>query len=574
YIRHVLGATVLLGAIDATVLITPQLVRQIVDRGIRDGDVRWLSFGTAALLLIIAAKGALTFFQGRLVERASQGVAYDLRRTIHEQLTNLSFSFHDKTESGQLLSRSIQDVERIRFLTGRATLRLVEGSVFLISSAILMFIMNPLLATLVMAALPLLVWRGYAFGRMIRPLGERIQEQLAVLTTRLEQNLRGAKVVKAFAQEQREIDRFEEENRRWFALSATNAKVRAINAPLLSLIVQLATVGIMGFGGYLIVRGDLTYGELVAFTTYMAQLSGPVRAIGWITPVIGMAIASAGRIFEVIDSTSEVEEDETAPELAEVKGRVEFDRVSFAYVGDRYALHDVSFLAEPGEIVALLGETGSGKSTIVNLLPRFYDASSGAILVDGTDIRSVRVSSLRQQIGMVLQETTLFATSIRENIRYGRTTATDAEVQAAAEAAQGHTFILSMPDGYDTKVGELGRTLSGGQKQRIAIARAILMNPRILILDDATSSVDTDTERLIQMALQTLMNDRTSFVIAQRLSTLRLADRILVLENSRIGARGTHAELYEQSRLYREIYDKQLRRESEEGGAVDGEMRR
>ncbi|MEE8440713.1 MAG: ABC transporter ATP-binding protein, partial [Spirochaetia bacterium] len=544
-------------------------IRQIVDRGIRGGDTRWLTLGTATLLLIIVAKGALTFFQGRLIERASQGVAYDLRRTIHEQLTKLSFSFHDKTESGQLLSRSIQDVERIRFLDGRATLRLVEGAVFLISSAILMFIMDPLLATLVMAVLPLLAWRGYAFGRMIRPLGERIQERLAVMTTRLEQNLRGATVVKAFAQERREIDRFEDENRKWFALSATNAKVRAVNAPLLSLIVQLATVGILGFGGYLIVRGDLTYGELVAFTTYMAQLSGPVRAIGWIVPVIGMAIASAGRIFEVIDSTSEVEEDETAPELPEVKGRVEFDRVSFAYGDDRYALHEVSFVAEPGEIVALMGETGSGKSTIVNLLPRFYDVRNGTILVDGTDIRSVRVSSLRRQIGMVLQETTLFATTIRENIRYGRATATDAEVQEAAEAAQGHQFILSMPDGYDTKVGELGRTLSGGQKQRIAIARAILMNPRILILDDATSSVDTDTERLIQIALQTLMNGRTSFVIAQRLSTLRMADRILVLENGRIGAGGTHAELYDQSRLYREIYDRQLSRESEEGEAAD-----
>lgn len=571
YARHVLLATILLGFIDAIVLMTPQLIRVIVDRGIRGGEGVFLTAGTLVLLFVVLLKGGLTFLQGRLVEKASQGVAYDLRRRIHSQLTNLSFSFHDQTESGQLLSRSIQDVERIRFLTGRATLRLVEGAVFLLSTAVVMVVMNPLLAILALAALPLLAWRGYAFGRIIRPLGERIQEKLAVLTTRLEQNLRGVRIVRAFAQERREIDRFAAENREWFSISAAEGKVRAINSPLLTLIVQLATVGILGLGGVLIVRGSLTYGELVAFTTYLAQLAGPVRAIGWIMPVIGMAIAAAERIFEVVDSTSEVEEDSNAPALSEISGKVEFEEVSFAYIGDRYALNDVSFRVEPGEVVALLGETGSGKSTIVNLLPRFYDVTSGCIRVDGTDIRSVRVSSLRRQIGMVLQETTLFATTIRENIRYGQVEATDREVQEAAEAAQAHGFIEQMPDGYDTAVGELGRTLSGGQKQRVAIARAILKNPRVLILDDATSSVDTETESLIQDALQNLMDGRTSLVIAQRLSTLRLASRVLVLEDGRIAAGGTHDELYERSRLYREIYDKQLRRESEQGGGVSDE---
>ena len=561
YRGRVAVSALAMAGIDAIVVVTPQVIRRVVDGGIRGGDTTVLAVGVAVLLALVLVKGVLTFVQGRLVERASQGVAYDLRRVIHERLTSLSFSFHDTAASGQLLSRSIQDVERIRFLTGRATLRLVEGAVFLVTTAVVMVIMNPPLALVALATLPILGWRGLAFGRVIRPLSLRIQEQLAVMTTRLEQSLRGVRIVKAFAQEEREIGRFETENTEWLALSERQARVTSVNGPMFSLIVQLATVLIVAVGGYFIIREQLTLGELVAFMTYLAQLAGPVRMVGMIVPAVGMAMASAERIFEIVDATSEVSEDPSLPELPEVAGRVTFDGVSFAYPGRKRSLHEVSFEAEPGEVIALLGETGSGKSTVVNLIPRFYDVRAGAVRIDGTDVRSVRLSSLRRQIGTVLQETTLFAATVRENIRYGRPESDEAEVEEAARAAQAHEFIVSMPDGYDTHVGELGKTLSGGQRQRIAIARALLKDPRILLLDDATSSVDTETERLIQAALERLMKGRTSIVIAQRLSTLRLADRIIVLADGRIAAQGSHRDLWEASELYRTICERQVRGE-------------
>ena len=549
--------------INAIVLITPQVVRIIVDTGIRSGEQRTLTLGIAALLVLVLVKGVLTFVQGRLVERSSQGVAYDLRRIIHGRLTSLGFSFHDTSESGQLLSRSVQDVERIRFLTGRASLRLIEGSIFLVTTAIVMVAMNPTLAILALVSLPILAWRGIAFGRIVRPLSMRIQEQLAVMTTRLEQSLRGARIVKGFAQEDREIERFDRENDAWLALASDQARVTSVNGPMFTFIVQIATVGIVGVGGFLIVRDSLTFGELVAFMTYLAQLAMPVRMIGMIVPVVGMAMASGERIFEIVDATSEVAEDPNLPELPQVAGHVSFQDVGFAYSGRGNSLHGVDIDAKPGEVIALLGETGSGKSTVVNLIPRFYDVTSGCVRIDGYDVRRVRLSSLRSQIGIVLQESTLFATTIRENIRYGRPDASDADVEAAADAAQAHEFIAAMPDGYDTPVGELGKTLSGGQRQRVAIARALLKDPRILVLDDATSSVDSETEHLIQVALERLMAGRTSFVIAQRLSTLRMADRILVLEDGRVAAQGNHDELWERSELYRAIYERQMRQEDD-----------
>ena len=563
YRRFVAAAALAMVGINAIVLITPQVVRIIVDTGIRSGEQRTLTLGIAALLVLVLVKGVLTFVQGRLVERSSQGVAYDLRRIIHGRLTSLGFSFHDTSESGQLLSRSVQDVERIRFLTGRASLRLIEGSIFLVTTAIVMVAMNPTLAILALVSLPILAWRGIAFGRIVRPLSMRIQEQLAVMTTRLEQNLRGARIVKGFAQEDREIERFDRENDAWLALASDQARVTSVNGPMFTFIVQIATVGIVGVGGFLIVRDSLTFGELVAFMTYLAQLAMPVRMIGMIVPVVGMAMASGERIFEIVDATSEVHEDPNLPDLPPIAGHVTFQDVSFAYPGRGNSLHGVDIDAKPGEVIALLGETGSGKSTVVNLIPRFYDVTSGCVRIDGYDVRRIRLSSLRSQIGIVLQESTLFATTIRENIRYGRPDASDADVEAAANAAQAHGFISAMPDGYDTAVGELGKTLSGGQRQRVAIARALLKDPRILVLDDATSSVDSETEHLIQIALERLMAGRTSFVIAQRLSTLRMADRILVLEDGSVAAQGNHNELWERSELYRAIYERQMRQEDD-----------
>jgi len=549
------GAMLLITAVS---LVTPQFIRWIVDHGIREQNLTLLTWSTIGLLVLTLVKGGLTFLEGRWSEIASQSVAYDLRNAIHQKLAGLSFAYHDQTETGQLLSRAIQDVERIRFLTGRATLRL-SGSVLLaLGTLVVLALMNIQLALLSMAAIPILAYRGYLFGRQMRPLSMAIQQQLAVLTTRLEQNLRGARVVKAFAQEKAEIDRFETENQKWFGLSAEAARLQAWNTPLLDLIANIGTVFIIWYGGRLVINQQLTLGELVAFSTYLSQLINPVRRLGMIIPAIAVAAAAGERIFEILDTASEVEDAPDAYPLPPVQGHVRFDKVGFAYFKRHRVLGNISFEARPGAIIALLGATGSGKSSVINLIPRFYDPTEGCITIDGHDLRAVTLNSLRDQIGIVLQETTLFAATLRENLTFGRPDATEEEMIAAAKAAQAHDFIMAMPDGYETYVGERGVTLSGGQKQRVAIARALLKDPRILILDDATASVDTTTEREIQLALSNLMQGRTSFVIAQRLSTVRNANLILVLDRGRISASGTHEELLHTSELYARIYHGQL----------------
>jgi ABC-type multidrug transport system fused ATPase/permease subunit len=559
YWRWSLGAYLILLVINGLALLIPQGIRWIVDRGIRGGETSLLGPSVLALLGLTLLKGVLTFVQGRWTEVASQGVAYELRNAIHTQLSALSFSYHDRAQTGQLLSRAVQDVERIRFLTGRATLRLVEAVTLLLGTAVALALMNPRLALLSLVTMPLLAFVAYRFGRRYRPLSFEIQQQLAVLTTALEQNLRGARVVKAFAQEPAEIARFGRQNDRWFDLSAEAARLQALNVPLIDLIASVGTVFIIWYGGNLVIRDQLTLGELVAFSAYLGQLVQPVRRLGMIIPALAMAAAAGERIFEILDTHSEVKDTPGAAPLPPVRGRVCFDNVSFSYFGRHTVLSGLSFEVLPGQIVALLGATGSGKSTIINLIPRFYDPTSGCITLDGYDLRSVTLNSLRDQIGIVLQETTLFAASVRDNIAFGSPVATQADIVAAAQAAQAHDFIQAMPQGYDTPVGERGVTLSGGQKQRIAIARALLKDPRVLILDDATSSVDTETEHLIQLALDRLMQGRTSFVIAQRLSTVRAANLILVLDRGRIAASGTHRQLLRTSGLYADVYHRQLR---------------
>lgn len=548
-------------AIAGLSLLSPQFIRWIVDRGIRDGELGMLTWAVLALLGLTVVRGVLTFALGRLTESASQSVAYDLRNQIQDRLMELSFAYHDRTESGQLLSRSMQDVERIRFLTGRATLGLVNGAVLLLGTAGVLVVMNPRLALLGLITMPLLTYQATYFGRIFRPLSLAIQQQVAILTTRLEQNLRGARVVKAFAQEDEEIRRFDVENQQWFDLSAQAAWLRSVNIPLMDLIANGATVLVIWYGGSLAIQGQLTLGELVAFSTYLAQLAPPIRRLGMIIPAMAMAGASAERIFEILDAESTVQEKADALPLPPVAGHLQFEQVTFAYAEGRPVLDQVSFEIKPGQVLALLGPTGSGKSSITNLIPRFYDPTAGRITIDGHDIRDLTIRSLRDQIGMVLQESTLFIATIRENIAFGRPDATEEEVVAAAKAAQAHDFILQMAEGYDTRVGERGVTLSGGQRQRIAIARALLTNPRILILDDATSSVDTETERLIQQALDRLMEGRTSVIIAQRLSTVRLADIILVMEKGRVTAVGSHQELLLSSPLYQRIHQGQLAQE-------------
>lgn len=563
YWKFTAGAYGTLVLITVLALVIPQFIRWIVDQGIRQQNNFLLNWSVVALLILSLLRGVLVYLQGRWTEVASQSVAYDLRNALHEKLMHLSFAYHNETESGQLLSRTIQDVERIRFLTGRATLGLVNGFVLLVGTFVALYLMNARLAIVAMCVMPLLGYQAFRFGRNFRPLSLQIQQQLAVLTTWLEQNLRGARVVKAFAQEDAEIARFDEKNGRWFELSAQAALLQAFNVPLMDLISNVATVVIIWYGGMLVINQQLTLGELVAFTTYLAQLAGPVRRLGMIIPALAQAGASGERILEVLDTPSSVRQASDARPLPRINGHMVFDDVSFGYQDTHLVLHNLSFEIQPGQVVALLGATGSGKSSIINLIPRFYDPTSGRITIDGCDTQKVTLRSLRSQIGMVLQETVLFAATIRENIAFGRPGATDEQVIEAAKAAQAHEFITAMPDGYNSYVGERGLTLSGGQRQRVAIARALLTDPRILILDDATASVDTATERLIQKALARLMEGRTSIIIAQRLSTIRMADLILVMEKGHIVASGSHEELLTRSSLYARIYRQQSTDEQE-----------
>ncbi|MEM7128782.1 MAG: ABC transporter ATP-binding protein [Chloroflexota bacterium] len=548
------GAYVALILASVVALTMPQFIRWIIDQGIAEQNSQLLTWSILALLGLSIARGLFVFLQGRWSEIASQNVAYDLRNAMLDQLTHLSFAYHNQAESGQLLARSMQDVERLRFLTGRATLGVFNGLLLMVGTTIVLFTMNPILALLSMITMPLLAYQAFRFGQLYRPLSLAIQQQLAVLTTLIEQNLRGARIVKAFAQEDAEIHRYNQENTAWFKLAAQAARLQAINVPLLDLIANLAMVMIVWYGGRQVISGSLTLGELVAFSTYLAQLGPPVRRLGLIIPALAQAVASGERVFDVLDEVSDVKETTSAEQLPPIDGRVRFENVSFGYREEHPVLQNVSFEIQPGQVLALLGATGSGKSSIINLLPRFYEPMSGQITIDNHDIQRQTIHSLRKQIGIVLQETILFATSVRENIGYGRPDATENEIIEAAKAAQAHDFIMKMPNGYDTEVGERGATLSGGQRQRVAIARALLKDPRILILDDATASVDTETERLIQKALQQLMKGRTSIVIAQRLSTIRQADLILVMERGRVLAAGNHHKLYECNDLYRQIY--------------------
>lgn len=549
----------LLGILVLNTLI-PQIIRWIIDTGIEGKQTNVLTWSVLGLLTLTLLKGVFNYYEGILSETASQNVAFDLRNEIQKKLTHLSFSFHDQSESGELLSRAVQDVERIRFLTGRATIRILDGVLMLVVTIVMMLVMDYRLALLIFITFPFLVFQALHFGSRFRPLSLQIQKQLATLTTSVEQNLRGLRVVKAYAQEKAEIERFSRENDRWFDLSNRSAKMQSINIPLLFLIANLGTVAIILYGGSQVIKDQITIGEVVAFITYLGQLIEPVRRLGLIIPAVAIAGSASERIFDILDTVSEVKDEPGAKPLRKIRGQVRFENVSLNY-GKRKVLREISFEIQAGQTIALLGSTGSGKSSIINLIPRFYDPSSGRILIDENDIKFVTLHSLRSQIGIVLQETILFAASIRENITFGSKHATEEDIIKAAQAAQAHDFIMGFPQGYDTPVGERGATLSGGQKQRLAIARALLLNPRILILDDATASVDTETEHLIQLAIEHLIQGRTTFVIAHRLSTVRNADQIMVMDSGRITALGTHDLLIRTSHAYQTIFNQQLKKQ-------------
>ena len=520
---------------------------------------RALITALVAIVIFALLRGLFSFLQAFWAEKNSQSVAYDLRNDLYAKIQELSFAYHDKNQTGQLMIRATDDVEKVRLFIGQGLLQLVGAVILLSGTVIILFSSNVSLAWTAMPILPVAIVLFGVFAGLSQPLFTKVQIKLSALNTVLQENLAGVKVIKAFTREKEQQVKFRAAADDTMNQSIAVSRLFTFLFPLVFLVANLGQASILYVGGKQIIAGTLTICAWQEFSLYLMYLFFPIMMFGMIVTQMGQAAASADRIFEILDAKSDIVDKPGASKLPAVNGDVKFENVTFRYVGGgEPVLKNVSFEAKPGETIALLGATGSGKTSIINLLPRFYDPNEGRITIDGHDLRDVTLDSLRSQIGIVLQETTLFSGTIRENIAFGKPEATLEEIQAAAKSAAAHDFIMSFPEGYDTHVGERGTTLSGGQKQRVAIARALLLDPRILILDDSTSSVDVATESHIQAALETLMKGRTSFVIAKRISTVMNADKILVLEKGEIVAQGKHAQLMEEEPIYAEIYNSQI----------------
>lgn len=541
-------------------LFIPVLIREVIDVGIGGENSRILVVSAVILSIIGTIMAIITYAQRFLSEWIAAHIGFDLRNQLYNHIQHLPFAYHDYAQTGQLISRCIEDVRAIERFTGSGVVDLIRLVILMIGIIALLLAQNARLAAIALLPMIPLVMITTNFGRKIGKLFLAVDNLLGELSSRLQESVTGIQVVRAFAREAYEIKRFDTANRGLY-----KARLKVIGEwskilPSSVFLVSLGTILILWFGGQLVLEGQMTIGEIVAFNSYLLLLTLPAQQLTWLVNLAGEAVAGVQRTYEILDHTPAIRSPENAINLSEISGSVEFNKVSLHYSQEKaHALDDIQLKVLPNQIIALIGPTGSGKTSLVNLIPRFYDVSQGQVLVDGIDVRQVDLTSLRRQIGIVLQTSLLFSISVRENIAYGNPDASMEEIIQAAKAAQAHEFIIDLPDGYETIVGERGITLSGGQRQRVAIARALLMNPRILILDDSTSSVDTQTERQIQNALNFLMQGRTTFIIAHRLSTVHRADLILVLDQGRIVERGKHHELLQQDGLYRQIYELQLR---------------
>jgi len=553
-------AVIILLSITGANLVIPEIIRQVIDIGLVGSKPRFLLNAALIILGIGLLIAGLDFVNRYLASWISFRITFDLRNRLYDHIQHLSFSYHDHTQTGQLINRCIEDVRSIQQFTGTGVIELFRISLLIIGVVTLLFIDNARLAAIALIPILPLIIMTTRFGGRVGRLFYQIDQALGDLSARLQENVSGVQVVRAFAREPYEIQRFNERNRDLYEARISVIQEWSRVMPTSHMLIALSTVLILWFGGNMVLRGEMTLGEVVAFNSYLLLMAEPARQLVMLVNTAGEASAGIKRIFEVLEEEPEISSPPTAVELPELTGKVEFCDVCFRYQGETtVALEDIHLEVEPNQVIALIGPTGSGKTSLVNLIPRFYEVSEGAIRVDGYDIREVDLKTLRQQIGIVLQTSLLFSSTIRENIAYGLPDSDIEEITSAAKAAQAHEFIMEMTDGYDTEIGERGVTLSGGQRQRIAIARALLLDPRILILDDSTSSVDIQTERLIQKALDQLMEGRTTFIIAQRLSSVRRADLILVMDRGRIVEQGTHSELLAREGLYQEIYNLQLR---------------
>ncbi|HEY7294045.1 MAG TPA: ABC transporter ATP-binding protein [Dehalococcoidia bacterium] len=553
--------------------LTPWVLKEAIDSGIGGGHREALLISAIAIIAFSLGKGSFAYLLSYFGESLSQHVAFDLRRDFYERVQALSFAFHDQVETGQLMSRATVDVEASRTFLGQSLLRFCYTLILVFTVAGIMLALDWRLGCLTLLTIPATMAVSYVVSKRTRPLWLQVQQQIGVETSVLQESIAGIRVVKAFAQEDQQFERFRGANWAVRERSLVANRIAAFNQPFLLFILNTVTVLIVLYGGREAIGGRITIGTLVAFIEYRSQLAVPIRQVGVLVNQASRASSAAERVFQVIDTLSEVREAPDAKPLENVRGHVRFEHASFAYSSGHHVLEEINIDAAPGQMVALLGHTASGKSTLINLIPRFYDVTGGAITIDGVDIRAATLESLRRTVGVVLQEPFLFSASIRANITYGKPDASDEEVHAAARAAQLHDFVMSLPDGYETWVGERGVTLSGGQKQRVAIARMLLIDPRVLVLDDSTSAVDMETEYLIQRALANLMEGRTSFVIAHRLRTAQRADQVIVLENGRIVQQGTHAQLIQEPGFYRETYELQLADEAAALGTADGARR-
>jgi ABC-type multidrug transport system fused ATPase/permease subunit len=555
YRLQVVVTALLAAGTQAAALVIPYLTGEVIDAA-SSGQSRTRIFTLAGLIVVAGlVNGVLMLFRRWLAGRLSLNVEFDLRNRFYSHLQRLSFRFFDQHQTGQLLSRATVDVQAVRVFLGYGLIFFFQHIFTVVTVIVLLTLINVELTVVALAIAPVLAVMAYRYSRVSHPVLKEVQQRVADVTQRAEENVVGVRVVKSFAQEPAESARFRAGSDRIFRQALRAARLQARYVPAMTSLPSLAIAGVLLIGGYEVVHGNLTLGEFFAVNAYLGMLVLPLRAIGMWVGQYQRAMASGERVFEVLDEEREIVEHGDARPLPDGPGVVRFEDVRFGYDSDRPVLSDIDLEVTAGQTVALIGPTGCGKTTLTTLIPRFYDVDHGRVLLDGVDVRDLTLDSLRSQIGIVAQDTFLFSTTVAENIAYGAPGATPDQIVEAAMRAQAHDFISDLPDGYDTRVGERGLTLSGGQRQRIAIARALLMDPRVLILDDATASVDASTEAKIKLALREVMAGRTTLIIAHRLSTISLASHVVVLDHGRIVAQGEHAALLERSQVYKEIYE-------------------